>query len=71
MNNSIQLGVHVEYGESINNLYAISLFKAFKEFLVEEVSGNICSELRLAKKIEAARTLFPEHRRDLRKKGAA
>jgi len=48
------------------NLYAISLLKAFKEFFEEEVSGNMNSELRLTKKIEAARTLFPEHRRELR-----
>jgi len=65
VNFSVQLGC-VEGCNNLNNLYVLSLFKAFKEFIVEEVKGNIYSEARLNKKIEAARMLFPEHRRDLR-----
>ena len=40
--------------------------KIFWEFLVEESRGHIFSELRLTKKIEAARLLYPEARRELR-----
>ena len=48
-----------------DNLYLHSILKAFREFLAEEKQGNICTELRLTKKIEAARTLFPEEKKRL------
>lgn len=40
------------------NKYLLSLISAFSEFLEEECDGIRCSEIRLAQKIEAARTLF-------------
>jgi prophage antirepressor-like protein len=43
-----------------DNLYVLSIFKAFREFMCEEISGNIFTEKRLIKKIDAARTLFRE-----------
>lgn len=45
------------------NLYLSCLLKATKEFIEEEIEGHCCTELRLIKKIEAARTLFPEERK--------
>jgi len=45
--------------------YLYSLRKAIFEFLKEETCGNIFTELRLVKKIEAARTLFPESKKSL------
>ena len=44
------------------NAYLYSLRKAFREFITEETRGYCCTELRLTKKIEAARLLFPEDR---------
>jgi hypothetical protein len=54
------------HNSNIDNFYLLSVLKAMFEFIGEEMKGNCCSELRLVKKIEAARTLFPEHRKDLR-----
>lgn len=42
------------------NIFVRALLKSFKEFILEEARGEICTELRLTKKIEAARLLFPE-----------
>ena len=50
-----------------DNLYLLSLFKAFKELVDEEIRGNTNSEIRFAKKYEAGRILFPNYREDLRK----
>jgi prophage antirepressor-like protein len=46
-----------------DNLYLLSILKAMREFIIEEASGHICTELRLVEKIEAARTLFPEQKK--------
>ena len=48
-----------------SNVYLYAIRKAFREFLLEESKGFICSEIRLTKKIEAAQLLFPEHRKEL------
>ena len=48
-----------------SNTYLYSLRKAFREFISEECSGYCYSELRLTKKIEAARLLFPEDMKKL------
>jgi len=50
----------------MDNLYLISLAKAWKEFIEEEAQGNTFTELRLMKKIEAARELFPEDKKTMR-----
>ncbi|MDR0572890.1 MAG: hypothetical protein LBG96_02475 [Tannerella sp.] len=50
-----------------DNLYLVSVVKAMREFIQEECNGNISSDLRLMKKIESARLLFPEDRMNLRK----
>ena len=49
------------------NLYLLSILKAMREFINEEISGSICNELRLINKLEAACTLFPEDRRKINK----
>ena len=49
-----------------NNPYLFALRKSFHEYLSEETKGNIFSELRLTKKIEAARLLYPESLKALR-----
>lgn len=59
-------GHYVQVTGADDNLYMLSLFKAFREFIGEELIGNICTELRFVKKYEAAKTLFPEHRKNLR-----
>jgi hypothetical protein len=48
------------------NLYLLAILKAMREFIGEEMRGLICTELRLEKKIEAARTIFPEHKEKLK-----
>jgi hypothetical protein len=50
-----------------DNLYLIAVLKAMREFIQEECNGNCSSDLRLMKKIESARILFPEDRMNLRK----
>lgn len=50
---------------NIDNPYLYSLVKAMQEFLLEEMKGYSFSELRLAKKIEAARELFPQEKQKL------
>ena len=50
------------------NLYLYSLNKAYNEFLAEEAKGHCCTELRFIKKYEAANTLFPEAKKELRTK---
>ena len=50
------------------NLYSYALNKAYKEFLKEERLGQIYTELRLTKKIEAARLLFPEYKKQYEKR---
>lgn len=52
---------------NIDNPYLYSLVKAMQEFLLEEMKGYLHSELRLAKKIEAARTLYPGEREEMSK----
>lgn len=42
----------------MEQLYYNALFIAFKRFIDEEKKGNIYTELRLVKAIEAARTLY-------------
>ena len=59
-------GQYIQVTGADKNLYMLSLMKAMREFLIEETKGNIFTELRLTKKIEAARTLFPESKQDLR-----
>jgi len=54
------------YSFAGGNLYLIAITKAMYEFVQEEARGNINTELRLTKKIEAARTLFPEDKSQLR-----
>jgi hypothetical protein len=49
-----------------DNLYLHSILKAFREFIIEETRGHCFHELRFVKKYEAACTLFPEHKNDLR-----
>lgn len=51
--------------ETKQNLYLVSILKAFQEFLIEEQEENECSESRLERKIKCARTLFPEDRKAL------
>ena len=50
----------------VKNPYLYSIRKSFKEFLQEETRGILSSDLRLTKKIEAARLLFPQSRDELR-----
>ena len=59
-------GEYVQITGAEGNLYMFSIFKAFREFVGEEVRGNAFTELRLNKKIEAARTLFHEEAKKLR-----
>ena len=47
------------------NLYLISIFRAFFEFLCDERKGYNFNELRLTKKIEAARLLFPQEHKSI------
>ena len=63
MNNSILASTLVH--ETDENLYLYSLRKAFLEFIQEEVKGYCSTELRLQEKIEAARKLFPEAKKQL------
>ena len=46
-----------------SNVYVQTLMKIFNEFMIEEASGEICTELRLKSKIEQARNLFPDEKR--------
>lgn len=50
---------------NIDNPYLYSLVKAMQEFLFEEMKGYAFSEVRLTKKIEAARQLFPQEKQKL------
>ena len=52
----------------VKNPYLYAIRKSFAEFLQEETRDIISSDLRLSKKIEAARMLFPEARQELRRK---
>ena len=60
------IGQYINVTGADDNLYLLSIFKAFREFIGEELIGNICTELRFVKKYEAAKTLFPEDRKNLR-----
>ena len=50
----------------VSNRIVHAYRKAFYEFLIEETRGYIFTELRLTKKIEAARLLFPEDKQKVR-----
>jgi hypothetical protein len=52
--------VYAVGSEAHKNLYLISIFKAFWEFLCEERKGQCCTELRFVEKWKAANRLFPE-----------
>jgi hypothetical protein len=51
------------------NLYLVSIFKAFYEFVQEETQGDSLSKLRLNNRIDAARMLFSSDKKDLCRKG--
>jgi len=51
------------------NLYLLSILKAMRELIIEDTQGNVFNELRFVQKFEAANTLFPEHKRELRNGG--
>lgn len=59
-------GQYIQVIGADDNLYLLSLIKAFRELLIEEVNGHIFHESRFVKKFEAAHTLFPEHKMNLR-----
>ena len=48
-----------------NNPYVQTLIKIFNEFMLEEASGQIYTELRLKNKIEQARNLFADEKRKI------
>lgn len=50
---------------NIDNPYLYSIVKAMQEFLIEELKGYSFTELRLAKKIESARELFLQEKKEL------
>ena len=52
---------------NIDNPYLYAVVKAMQDFLLEEMQGNLHSELRLKSKIEAARQLFVQEREDLQR----
>jgi hypothetical protein len=47
----------------VENDYLRAIMNAFGDFIQEEAAGNIYSELRLMKRIEAARQLYPQEKR--------
>jgi len=59
-------GLYIHVTGADGNMYMFSILKAIREFIGEEVKGNIFTELRLSSKIDAARKLFPEDKRSLR-----
>jgi hypothetical protein len=59
-------GHYVHVSGADNNLYLISIFKAFREFLGEEFKGYCFTQLRFIEKWEAANKLFPEDRKKLK-----
>ena len=59
-------GQYIQITGADGNLYLYFILKAVSEFIKEETSGCICSELRLVKMIEAARTVVKEDRKSLR-----
>lgn len=59
-------GLYVRLIGGDENMYLISLFRAFNTFLVEDVKGQLHTELRLTEKIKAARLLFGNDRQPLR-----
>lgn len=48
------------------NLYLTAIFKAFKEFVCDEIENNFSPEGKLMSKIEAARLLFGDERQSLK-----
>ena len=50
----------------MSNDYARALVKTLQQFLVEECTGQVYAELRLAKKLEAIKNAFSEDRSRLR-----
>lgn len=46
----------------MSNDYARALVKTLQQFLIEECTGQVYAELRLAKKLEAIREVFPDDR---------
>jgi hypothetical protein len=59
--NGYSLGIYCE----TYNLYAYSLLLVLKRFINEEIKGQSFTESRLMEGIEAARTLFPNDKREL------
>ncbi len=57
----------MEQNINVNNPYLYAIVKAMQDFLLEEMQGNLHSELRLKSKIEAARQLFVQEREDLQR----
>lgn len=62
----IETATFVADAQKQENLYIVAIAKAMKEFVVEECCENNFSEVRLMKKIEAARTLFGDERKLLK-----
>ncbi|MDH6304601.1 hypothetical protein M2459_001336 [Parabacteroides sp. PF5-5] len=50
---------------AMDNPYLQSIFKAVAEYLEEELIGNAFPEFRLKAKIEAARVLFEDEKKEL------
>ena len=59
-------GQYIKITGADDNLYLFSILKAFREFIGEEIKENSFTELRLTKKISAARALFPEDMKSLK-----
>ncbi|MDR0428188.1 MAG: hypothetical protein LBH12_06245 [Dysgonamonadaceae bacterium] len=52
----------------MDNDYLKALMKSFHQFLIEECTGSINAELRLAEKLKAAKLLHHEEILELRKR---
>jgi len=61
-------GHYIQVTGADDNLFLIYMFKAFREFIEEEIRGHIYNDKRFDKKYEAACLLFPEDWKRIRNK---